>query len=369
MTTTQVYDIVNSIYAQMNHGEALDTVDPRGLVAFGDTVLTSSTSTEEFLNTLVQRIGRTIISYRAYSNSLKGLVKDNFEWGAIVQKVKVAMPVAVADDSYGLTDGQSVDPYIVKKPVVNQKLFVTRAPYSFYITIQEEHLKEAFTSADAMGSFISAIFGEVQNKLEVTLENLGRVCIGSFIVNMKASQKIHLLTDYNTNSGISTPLTATTAMFDEGFLRYAIGQMKTYAKRMKGMSNLYNAESVDRFTPEDKQMFAVLSDFQNALETQVQYAAFNDGYVKKEANIDIPYWQSADERASVKMNNKSGTETTVENIVALIFDKDAMGTFREENKVASTPVNARGLYYNTFWHERQMWFNDLSENAILFCLD
>ena len=52
-----------------------------------------------------------------------------------------------------------------------------------------------------------------------------------------------------------------------------------------------------------------------------------------------------------------------------MFDHDAMGTFREEETVLTTPVNARAAYYNTFWHERPLWFNDMGENGIVFFLD
>lgn len=369
MNTTQVYSLINAVYGQMNEGDTLANLDPAGLVAFGDSVLSSSTNTEAFLNTLAQRIGRTIIRFRAYSNAFKGLVKDSFEWGAILQKVSIDMPAASADDSYNLVDGQSIDPYIVKKPVVNQKLYVVRAPYSFYITIQEAHLKEAFLSAEAMGSFISAIFGEIQNKLETTMEDLGRVCLDSAIVNTSSAQRIHLLTDYNTNSGIATPLTATTALFDEGFLRYAIGQIKIYSMRMRGMSTLYNKDGKARFSAEADQRYAVLADFQNALETQVQYAAFNQNFVSKDANIVVPYWQSADSPFGINMDDKSGSAVALDSVVAVLFDKDACGIYKEERNVATTPLNARGLYYNQFHHHQDSFFVDESENMIVLCLD
>ena len=92
-------------------------------------------------------------------------MKDQIEWGAIVQKIKVDMPAAESDQSYDLTNGASVDHYKVAKPSVKQKLFITDTPYQFKVTIQRVHLQEAFTSASAMGSFISAIFGEVQNAI------------------------------------------------------------------------------------------------------------------------------------------------------------------------------------------------------------
>ena len=81
------------------------------------------------------------------------MVLNDFEYGAILQKIKVIMPQAEEDQMYDLTDGQAIDHYVVAKPQVDQKLFVTRTPYQFHITIQRETLKEAFLSESASSGF------------------------------------------------------------------------------------------------------------------------------------------------------------------------------------------------------------------------
>ena len=43
--------------------------------------------------------------------------------------------------------------------------------------------------------------------------------------------------------------------------------------------------------------------------------------------------------------------------------------FRDDEEVATTPVNAAGLYYNTYYHARQIWFNSLDENFVFFTLN
>lgn len=371
MQTNQIYELVNSIAEQTLGETTIKATDTSTLVALGQSVLASQTNTENFMNTLVQRIGRTIVSYRKYDSQLKGLVMDDMEWGAIVQKVKVSLPEVTEDVSYDLVDGDSVDMYIVRKPKVKQKFFVIRTPYSCFISMQQWQLKEAFTSASAMGSFITAVFGEIKNALELSIENLGRLTMANFMALTGNSQRIPLVTNYNAATGES--VTAETALFDNGFLRYAIGQMNRYAKKMRSMSTLYNKEGETRHTPDKMQRFAVLDDFQTAMETQVQYAAFHDDFVKKGANIEVPYWQAVDTPADInlKVDDGQGGSSTVElkNIVAFLFDRDALGTYRKEEEVLTTPVNARGRYTNTFWHENQMWFNDLSENGIVFTLN
>lgn len=373
METNQIYSLVNQIAKETMGTNTIEATDTSSLVALGNLVLSSTTNTENFMNTLVQRIGRTIISYRKYTSKLRGLVKDDMQWGAIVQKIKVAMPEMIEDKAYDLQDGQSVDMYIVQKPKAKQKFFAIRTPYAMFITMQEWQLKEAFTSASTMGSFVSAVFGEVQNALELGIENLGRLTMANYMALTGATQRIHLLTNYNDING--TALTAEQAKLSEPFLRYAIGQMNLYSNRLENMSTLYNTEGETRHTPKSMQTFAILDEIEMLMQTQVQYAAFHDNYVKREANISVPYWQAAKSPYNINLkvqdSENPGTAKTVaiDNIIGFLFDRDALGTYRQEESVLTTPINARGRYANTFWHEKQLWFNDLSENGIIFCLD
>lgn len=365
METTQLYEIVNDVNEQTMGEQAIKAVDTASFIAMGEQVLSSTANTEPFLNTLVQRIGRSIISYRRYQSKLADMALTDIEWGAILQKVKVDMPQAVADASVELVDGESIDPYIVTKPVAHQKFFVVRSPYDFKITTQYRWLKEAFLSEAAMMSFISAVNGEAQNALELSQENLARMCMNNFIANTASTQQVKLLTMYNSASGET--LTADEALLSESFLRYAVAQIKLKMIQMEMMSTQFNKEGLQRHTPREDQRFVVRADFQLAMETQVEYAAFHDEYVRLEDFIKVPYWQAADEPGNIIIGEE-GDETEVENVIAFLHDRDALGTFRKETEVLTTPVNARGAYWNTFYHTNDARFNDMSENGIVFLL-
>lgn len=368
MTTNQIYSIVNSVNSQAFGSSALTVVDAQGLVSLGNSVLSSSTNTEAFLNTLVQRIGRTIMDFRRYRNRLADMVMDDFEYGAICQKIKVQMPQAVTDPAYALTDGSSVDPWIVYKPTVSQKLFVTRTPYMFAQTIQRETLKEAFTSAENMGAFISAVMGEMRNAVEVSLENLGRTTLNNMIAE-RSSNTIDLVSDYNTAT--SSTLTAATAMFNAPFLAYAIRRINETFDMMQSMTKLFNDATIERFTPREDMRVKLLSSFVRAAETVVQYAAFNEELVSVDKTYEkIPFWQSAQTPGSINIERASdGTATTISNIIGVVHDRDALGIYQIDEEAATTPINPRGLYYTTYLHERQLWFNDLSENFVVFTLN
>lgn len=370
MTTEQIYTLVNSVNSQAFGAQALTVVDTSSLISLGNTVLSSSTNTEAFLNTLAQRIGRTILRYRDYRNKLGDMVLNDFEYGAILQKIKVNMPEAEEDEMYDLQDGVAVDHYKVAKPEVVQKLFVTRTPYQFHITIQRQTLKEAFLSESAMGAFIGVVFGEVRNAIEVSLENLARVTIATGIAEVHGSNReVPLVTNYNAETG--KELTAKTAIHDPDFMAYACAIINTYVDGMQDMSQLYNDGTVKTFTPISDMRVNVLSSFQRRLETVVQYTAFHENFVSfPESYQKINFWQSELSPESVQIKRPSDDlDTTVNNVIAIIRDRDACGVYKIEEDVLTTPVNAAGSYYNTYWHEQQLRFLDKSENFVVFTLN
>lgn len=372
MTTEQIYTLVNEVNAEAFGSNALSVVDTSSLISLGNTVLSSSTNTEAFLNTLAQRIGRTILRFREYRNKLGDMVLNDFEYGAILQKIKVVMPQAEEDEMYDLVDGQSIDHYKVAKPQVDQKLFVTRTPYQFHITIQRETLKEAFLSDSAMGSFIGVVFGEVRNALEVSLENLSRVTLATAIAECAGTaRQIDLVSEYNSLYNPSPALDEDTAQNNEDFMRYAMYRINSVVDAMQDMSVLYNDGSFETFTPKEDMRVKMLSTFKRRLETVVEYAAFHDQFVRPDIDFTtVNYWQAAQSPSYVNITRPSDSDSVSRgNVVAIIHDRDAMGVYKIDEEVLTSPVNAAGAYYNTYWHEKQLRFIDLSENCVIFTLN
>lgn len=368
MTTEQIYSLVNAVNEQAFGAQAVAVADVQGLISLGNTVLSSTTNTEAFLNTLAQRIGQTIVKYRRYRNKLSDMVLTSFEFGAILQKLYVHMPEAEADPMYGLTDGQSVDMYVVNKPQVDQKLFVTRTPYMFSVTIQRQTLKEAFLSETGMGALISAIYGQVENKIEVTLENLGRLTIAAGVAEARPAQKVSLVTEYNAASGRT--LTAQSAMLDSDFLRFALRRIKETMDDLTDMSVMHNDGSLETFTPYQDQRIRIISKFERALETVVEWAAFNEEYVKLAGFTKLNFWQGEQSPYEINIERPSdGTATNIDDLVCVIHDRDALGIYQEYEEVLTSPLNARGNYFNQFWHRKDARMLDKSENLVYFCLD
>ena len=370
MDTTQIYSIVNSLAGQTLGSTALTVVDNQGLISLGNTILTSDTNTDAFLNALNQMIGKSIYSYRKYTNKFSDYLVDDFKWGAILRKTKASMPAAEADQSFDLADGGTVDHYKIAKPKVKTKLFVTRSPYQFHVTTQTAHLEEAFRSAEDMAAFLSTIRGEVQNKIELSMETLGRNALTNmFAENQGTAREIKLITNYQTATGAAEALTPQESMYDPDFLRYAIAQINLMSDYLTDMSDQYNDGTETRHTPYDKQRIKVLSQFEQQLRTVVQYSAFNERMVEIGSYEKVNFWQARQTPTDINVNRASdGTAKHITGIVASIHDIDALGTYKKTERVRTTPENAAGLYFNTYWHEQQLWFNDTSENFVYFTL-
>ena len=149
-----------------------------------------------------------------------------------------------------------------------------------------------------------------------------------------------------------------------------MGQINLYSDYLTDMSVLYNDSSIETFTPKEDQRLFVLSEFERRLETVSQWQAFHDGYVKL-ANYDtINFWQSpADPRKIESTNLETGNTYSGNNIVGVLFDRDAVGVYQHEEDVLSSGLNARGMYTNFFYHHMKNMFFDRSENFIVFTLN
>lgn len=366
MQTNQIYALVNSVTQQAYGSAAQSVVDLQGLISLGNTVLSSSTNTEAFLNTLVQRIGRTVFKYRRYRNKLADMVLGDMEYGAILQKVYVDLPSAETDQQYSLVDGQSIDHYVVQKPAVNQKLFVERNPYQVHVTIQRKLLKEAFLSEAGISRLISTIFGQIRNWIEITYENLGRMNIAAGIA--ESSHAINLVTEYNTLA--STTMTAGSALLDSAFIRYAIRRIREVSDQFTDMGVMWNDGTHETFTPYEDQKLRVYSPFERAAETVVEWAAFNEEYIRLMTYSKLNFWQAQQNPDGINVKKPSdGTAFTVENVIAVLHDRDAMGIYQMEEDVLTTPVNAAGNYYNTYYHIRTERLLDTVENFAYFTLN
>lgn len=388
LTANQIYTIVNEVALQAMGSKAIAVVDNAGLIALGNTVLGSDATKNNFINALTDRIGRTIVSFREYHSHFPDFERDSIEWGNILQKLKIGMPDAEEDQSYNLTDGTSVDMYKINKAKVNQLLFTTESPWQTHITVHLDALEKAFLDSSAMGAFISSMFGEVQNRIELAMEELSMTCVNNFMAEVISRQEdrpnrvINLVTLYKDATGVDHTTEPLNALNDEEFLKFVVRKINTISTTFEYMTReIYNdtefgspgaqASGVyTRHTPKSEQRMMLFIDMVNALKTNINSKAFN----MEQVAIDIPFktvpfWQSLKTPSGINIKPTSGKVAVTQSLVmGILYDREAMGTYKKKYNSITSPINAAGQYYNVFYHMITMYFNDLTENAVVFLL-
>lgn len=375
-TVKQIFNIVNDTAKQTFGESAIEVVDTSTLVALGDEVLKSDENTENFTNTLVDRIGRTIFSTRAYTtDNAEGMVREPFEYGCILQKIYVNLPDAKENNSWEIGKENYTPTFApVIKPKLEQKLFNKQATWEIDVTIPDFMFRTAFTSATEMAVLIDAIFTAMENMMQIALENNKNLTRANFIASKLHSNKpcgaINLLHLYNTLTKQS--LTVDDCLRDLGFLKWSTQQINLWTKRLSKMSTLFNDEGYKRFTPQSDLIVNVLQDYDSAINSYLQSDTYHNEMTKITSNYStVPYWQGSGlnytfedtSKIIVKIDEK--TTVTETGILAVVYDRNAMGVTITERR-GTTQRNNKDEYTDYFNKATYGYFNDLSENGIVF---
>lgn len=375
-TVNQIFNIVNDVAEQTFGEKAISVVDTSTLVALGDEVLRSDENTENFTNTLVDRIGRTVFSTRAYTtDNAEGMVREPFEYGCILQKIYVDLPDAKENNSWAIGKGNYTPTFApVIKPTLKQKLFNKQTTWEIDVTIPDFMLRTAFTSATEMAVLIDAIFTSMENMMQIALENNKNLTRANFIASKLHSNKpcgaINLLHLYNTLT--SQTLTVDACMRDLGFLKWSTQQINLWAKRLSKMSTLFNDEGYKRFTPQSDLIVNVLQDYDSAINSYLQSDTYHNEMTKIASSYStVPYWQGSglnytfEDTSKIDVKIDETTTITESGIIAVLYDRDAMGVTITERR-GTTQRNNKDEYTDYFNKATYGYFNDLSENGIVF---
>ena len=375
-TVNQIFNIVNDVAKQTFGEKAISVVDTSSLVALGDAVLKSDENTENFTNTLVDRIGKTVFSTRAYTtDNAEGMVREPFEYGCILQKIYVDLPDAKENNSWEIGKGNYTPTFApVIKPTLKQKLFNKQTTWEIDVTIPDFMLRTAFTSATEMAVLIDAIFTSMENMMQIALENNKNLTRANFIASKLHSNKpcgaINLLHLYNTLT--SQTLTVDACMRDLGFLKWSTQQINLWAKRLSKMSTLFNDEGYKRFTPQSDLIVNVLQDYDSAINSYLQSDTYHNEMTKIASSYStVPYWQGSGlnyafaDTSKIDVKIDETTTVTESGIIAVLYDRDAMGVTITERR-GTTERNNKDEYTDYFNKATYGYFNDLSENGIVF---
>ena len=397
MSFTQVSTILNSLVQQATGQTAIAPTNTYEFVTAAQTLL--KTGYDPILNAINQVLSETIFSIRPYNRKFRGIEATATQWGNHVRKL-VPVSTGVEDDqrykwpvAYNagqtppLGDGQSVDPYKIKKPKVLQLNFYGQSVYEDWQTYFRDQLDNAFTGPDELARFWSMITTEQSNKLEQFREEFARGTVANFIGGIlngsDDSRIIHLLTEYNTATGLT--LTATSVYQPENFkafIEWSFARIKSLCRLMTERSQLFqtivNNNPVLRHTDYNDMRIYLLAPYIDQVENIVMTNIYNDRYLSKVDFEPVTYWQSIESPDSISLTpgfiNTDGAWATgdaveQDNIFGVIFDRDALGYAQTQSWSAPTPFNPAGGYYNIFWHETLKNWNDHTEKGIVLLLD
>lgn len=89
-------------------------------------------------------------------------VYDTFN-GGYVQRMSMQTIKPVSPAYKGLSNGDSVDPFIVRKPVSDERFFAQNFDFQSFITVQEFQVKTIFISEYGMGEFLAGVMKSLEN--------------------------------------------------------------------------------------------------------------------------------------------------------------------------------------------------------------
>jgi hypothetical protein len=373
----------------------ITVTDTSSFVTAGQEALKAGYDT---LSTAISQVlSKTIFSIRPYTAKFKGLEMTTQQYGNIIRKLSPIDKGFVDDvsiDPTEIVDGNSIDPYIISKPLVQQENFYGMEVYKKPLTIYDWQLDQAFSGPDQFASFISMMMQNASDMLEQARENTKRMTIvnllGAIIGNYSTNQQIKLVTEYNAYIGSPSPALAWTDILADNdhyqrFMRFAYARIATIASLLTERSAKFHVslanKTIMRHTPYADQRLYMLGQEKYSMEAQVLADAFHDNYLRYADVETVNFWQSINSPDEINIT-PSYLETTGVNagtiqkgaavnqsgIFAVLMDRDAAGVV-QMNERARTAYNARGEYTNYFFSVCERYFNSFTENAVVFTLD
>lgn len=375
MKVTQIAAILNTINAEVIGESAVVAEDLSNIVDIGKEVI-GAVDIENYTRSLIDRIGRVVFWDRTYNSTAPNIIKDSWEFGSIMEKIRCELPDVEENPSWKLTKGQSYDPFIFNPPAVKAKFFNSKTTFEIPISFVEEQIKSAFTSASEMSRFFAMIENRVIMKMTLCTDSMIMRTINNLIAEKFAANNnvINLLADYNTKMG--TTLTAAKALSDKEFLRYACKQINLYSDYLTRASMLFNDKGYVTFTPKENQKIVMLSEFDKSAEVYLYSDTFHNSFVKLDGYTTVPYWQGSgtddnfdfDEISKISVKTASGTDIEKTGIIGVIFDENACAVCNENPRTTSQ-YNAKGEFINYFHKWDCSYINDTNENCIVFVVE
>jgi len=326
---TNTYDIVNAIRndASSQFQSYVPLANAENVAQVGAGLMINQTIQNEFIASLVDRIGLVIIRAVALKNDLAKFKKGQMPLGRTIEEIFVDI---TAEKRY---DPEEAEEQVFRREIPNVKtLFHEMNRQGFYKqSIQQESLKTAFVSWGNFEDFTSRVISAMYNSAEVDEYNYMKLLADNYYA--KGHFKV---------VPVDPVVGETTA-------KEFIKKIRTTATLM-GLgqgSREYNSLAVQTRT-DISDMHLIISAKLNAeVDVDVLAKAFNMSKTDFVGQVTI-----IDEFAS------PGLE-------AILVDRDWFMVYDKELKMQSI-YNPQGLYWNYFYHVWQVLSVSRFANAVAF---
>lgn len=304
-----------------------------------------------FLSTLVNRIGRVIITSKLYENPWKNFKKGMLEYGETIEEifVNIAKPhqfdPAVAENEM----------YKREKPDVSTAFHSMNYQKFYKTTISQDQLRQAFLSwsgiTDLVGRIIDSLYtGASYDEFLVMKYMLARLALDGKITSVT----IPAVNATNAKSIVST--------------------IKAVSNKLEYLSNKYNMMGVSTLSKKDEQNIVLTSDFDATIDVEVLASAFNMDkaqFMGKRIGVDSFSEIDTDRLAILFKDDPSYTPLTSDELTLLsavpsmILDDNFFMIFDNFQNMTEK-YNAEGLYWNYWFHKWNTFSASPFANAVLF---
>ena len=377
--------VLNNIVSQATGKKELANIEAYSFMSVATTAL--QVGYDDLLNAISQVLSKTIFSIRPYEAKFRGLMRDEVRFGNHVRKLNIGDKDWEKDVRYDLVDGESIDDQIVSNPTILQTNFYGQNVYSRHYTVYRDQLNIALSSEEEFQRFITMIVQNCSDMIEQCHESTARMTLANFIggkVKGDANNVIHLVTKYNDVAG--TELTTDTVRQPTNFvpfIKWAFGYIGYLSGMLTERSQKFHinvtGKEISRHTPQNRQKLYLFSEYLKDMDASVLSSVYNDNYLKWADHEQVNFWQSIDTPdgisiASTYMNVdgslvRDTTGTATANIFGVLFDEEAVGITTCGQWSSASRFNARGGYTNFWYHFNDRYYNDFTENGIVFLLD
>ena len=325
---TETYDIVNAIRnSNPNVANYVPLANVENVAEVGQGILINQTIQNEFITSLVDRIGLVVVRQVSLANPLKKFKKGMMPQGRSIEEIFTDITKA---KKYNPEDAEST---VLRREIPNVKtLFHERNRQDFYEqTIQDSSLQSAFVTWGHFESFVSSIINAIYNSAEVDEYEYMTLLIDNYY-----SKGLFSVVK------VTKPNTETTA-------RELVKKMRATATKMTlpSGSRDYNALAV-RTRSEMADLHLIIdADLNAEIDVEVLARAFNMDKTSFLGNLTV-----------IDGFSSTGLE-------AVLIDKDWYMVYDNLMKL-ETIRNPKGLYWNYFYHVWQTLSVSRFANAVAF---